>query len=199
MKVAIINKYGSLNEGQQMFFARSRLGMDLFASIRELRVRARKKGLIVFSPQNYVSAAAADAIIFLDYPSGDTEEFAELIGTHPRTIFLETELPAWIGSAMSYNGFDLILSYRPPQNGLANKWEDYRGYSVDMASRDVMFTRSITERTPGFSMVATNHQKEFVGELYSFRRRFVEYMRAEFPSDLSLAGAGWDVLDLPLV
>ena len=199
MKVAVINKYGSLNKGQHMFFARSRLGMDLFASIREFRLKAKQKGIVVFSPENFLSAAGADVIIFLDFPSGDTVEFAELIATHPKTILLETELPAWIGSSINYSGFDLVLSYRPPEKGLAKKWEDYRGYSVDMASRDMLSAQSLVDRTPGFSMLATNHQSEFPGELYSFRRGFAKYMLAEFPAEFSLAGFGWDKDGLPSI
>ena len=192
INIAVINKYASLNTAQHMFYAKSTLGLDLFAAIRRFREQSLKRGWLVFSPQTFVSAAESDLLVFLDYPSGDTEQFSDLLLTGHRKMLVETELPHWIGQRVDYSRFDCVLSYRPAPNGAQSPWFDYRGYSVDMGKAGSENYGQVSDRSPGFTIIATNHYQNFEGELYSLRRSLAHCLSTDFPTLFSLAGRGWE-------
>ena len=77
-KIAVINKYNSLNHNQTMFYGNAVLGTNLTSLIPSFKRASEKRGRLVFSPENFYSASVADLAIFIDPPSFDTRHFLDI-------------------------------------------------------------------------------------------------------------------------
>ena len=191
MKIAFISAYNELNINQAMFYSESRLGIDLFAGLRLARKKLQHLGHMVFSPYNFSAAAVADVVVFLDRPRGDINHYKNLAQIVERSVLVDGELDYWLDSNTSDFQFDVRLTYHPSAwNG--QNVRQFNAYAVDVRVLKETEPSDVLQRSPGFSMLSTNHVREFNGELYSSRREVVEFLLTNCPNLLTLGGRGWN-------
>ncbi len=191
MKIAFINAYNELNQNQAMFYSDSQLGIDLFANARRTRDRLTKIGHMVFSPYNFSAAATADVVVFLDRPRGDINHYRSLLQICNRSVLIDGELDAWLDTPADEFQCTIRLTYHPSAwNGKGTI--AFNTYAVDTEQLRESDPADILKRPAGFSMLSTNHYRDFDGELYSLRREAVQFFGQKFPDQLSLGGRGWN-------
>jgi hypothetical protein len=191
MNIAFINAYNELNLNQAMFYSDSHLGVDLFASARLIKQKLNKLGHMIFSPYNFSAAATADVVVFCDRPRGNITHYRDLALTCGRSILMDGELDAWLDTSVDDFKCDIRLTYHPSawngQNILP-----YNCYAVDTQELRKSDPADILARPAGFSLLGTNHFRDFEGELYSLRREAVIYIGQKHADLISLGGRGWD-------
>ena len=191
MKIAFVNAYNELNQNQAMFFSESHLGMDLFAGTKRIRKRLIEAGHLIFTPYNFSAAAAADIVVFGDRPRGDIRHYRDLGFICGRSILIDGELDAWLDTSPDDFHCALRLTYH------ADAWNGknilpFNGYAVDTYELSKSDPADILSKSSGFTLLGTNHFRDFEGELYSLRREAVAFFSEENPALLSLGGRGWD-------
>lgn len=191
MNVTFINAYNELNFNQAMFYSNSSLGMDLFASSREVKKRLTAAGHFVFSPYNMSAAARADVVVFCDRPRGDISHYRDLLFFCKRSILLDGELDAWLDSSADDFPCDVRLTYHPSAWNGRNVLP-FNGYAVKTDELARSNPADILKRPAGFTLLGTNHFRDFEGELYSLRREAAQFFGEKFPDQLTLGGRGWD-------
>ena len=189
-KIAVINKYNSLNHNQKMFYGNAVLGTNLTSLIPSFKSAIEKRGRLVFSPENFYSASVADLVIFIDPPSDDTRHFLDIAKLGIPTILIEAELPHWLTSESLDFECDLTLTYRPEEYPEAAEY--FSAYCIETESRTDQLCSGVNTRPEGFSLLGTNHYQNFDGELYSFRRELATFLSVEYPELFSLGGLRWE-------
>ena len=191
MNVAFLNAYNELNHSQAMCYSNSHLGIDLFACVRQVKDRLTQAGHLVFTPYTMSAAAQADVIIFFDRPRGDISHYLSLPQLTNRSILIDGELDAWLDSSADEFRCDIRLTYHPSawngQNILP-----FNTYAVDAEALRKTNPADILQHPAGFSLLGTNHFRDFEGELYSLRREAAQFFGDNFPDQLTLGGRGWD-------
>jgi hypothetical protein len=191
MKIAFINSCNELNINQAMFYSESRLDIDLFAGARLARKKLKQLGHTVFSPYNFSAAAVADVVVFLDRPRGGINYYEDLAQIVERSVLVDGELDSWLDKNTSEFKFDVRLTYHPSAwNG--KNVRQFNAYAVDTSVLKETEPADILLKPPGFSMLSTNHMREYNGELYSSRRAVVNFLLENCPKLLTLGGRGWD-------
>ena len=180
MKIAFISAYNELNLNQAIFYSESRLGIDLFAGLRLARKKLQHLGHMVFSPYNFSAATVADVVVFLDRPRGEINHYKDLAQIVERSVLVDGELDYWLDANTSGFQFDVRLTYHPSAwNG--QNVRQFNAYAVDVSVLKETEPSDVLRRPPGFTMLSTNHVREFNGELYSSRREVVNFLLTNCP------------------
>lgn len=189
-KIAVINKYNSLNQNQKMFYGDTALGTNLNSLMPRFKSAVKKLGYLVYSPENFYAASCADIVIFIDPPGDDTRHFWDIAKLGIPTILIEAELPNWLPSESIDFECDLTLTYRPRE--FTRNAEYFSVYCIETDNRPDELFSPVSARPEGFSLLGTNHYRNFGGELYSYRRELATFLTVEYPELFSLGGVGWE-------
>jgi hypothetical protein len=185
MKVCVIQAYQTLNNRQYPFFPdENALGCHLFDGTKAIYQEGRRRGYVIYTPENTSSIFSADVIVFQDWNSENQMCELAQASTAPK-VYIQSELPQHLPLPQNVT-FELFFSYS--EMGFRENTRPFN-YSVNLDPHQ-FYTQA--DRDTIITMFATNFYKAFEGELYSARREAAIAAHHIFGHHFELYGRGWE-------